>query len=164
MTTTSTEALWFLPFVAPLALWAAWTDLNDMKIRNVTVMAIVAVFLVVGLVALPFPEYAWRLLHFAVVLIIGFLLHMAGVLGGGDAKLMAAIAPFVAVNDIAGVLFLFAFLLLLSFGLHRLLRRVSIVRRATPNWQSWDHAAFPMGLALGTLLIVYLAQKVFWGV
>ncbi len=42
-------ALWFLPFVLPIALWVAWSDMKFMKIPNKAVLALVAVFAVVGL-------------------------------------------------------------------------------------------------------------------
>ena len=53
---TSAEALWFLPFVLPICLWVAYSDLSAMRIRNQAVMALAVVFLVIGLFALPLPE------------------------------------------------------------------------------------------------------------
>lgn len=156
MTLTSTEALWFLPFATPIVLWAAFTDLKHMKILNITCGILAAVFLIVGLIALPFDTYLWRLLHLVVVLVIGFLLNMVRVLGGGDAKLMAAMAPFVALPDATWFLLMLAGVLLVAFTLHRIARRIPFVRSATPDWKSWDHLAFPMGTALAATLITYL--------
>lgn len=156
-TATPTEALWFLPFATPVALWAMWSDLARMRIPNASVLALAAVFAVVGLVALPLSEYAWRWSHLAVVLVAGFVLSVAGVLGAGDAKFAAAMAPFIALPDLGVFLPLFAAILLASFAAHRLVRRVAALRALAPDWVSWTSRQFPMGLALGGSLIAYLA-------
>ena len=46
MAITTLSAMWFLPFAALISIWAAWNDLKFMKIPNVAVLALVAVFLV----------------------------------------------------------------------------------------------------------------------
>jgi prepilin peptidase CpaA len=51
--TTAATALWFLPFVLPIAIWVSWSDMKFMKIPNRSVVSLVAVFFAVGLVALP---------------------------------------------------------------------------------------------------------------
>ena len=43
MVTTWTEAAWFLPFVIPIAIWVAWSDMSSMKIPNKAVLALLAV-------------------------------------------------------------------------------------------------------------------------
>ena len=60
---TAAEALWFLPFVLPICIWVAWSDLREMRIPNVSVLALAGVFLAVGLIALPFEVYYMRLLQ-----------------------------------------------------------------------------------------------------
>ena len=55
------------------------------------VLALLIVFAVVGLVALPsFTEYLWRWSHFAVILVFGFVASSLGMMGAGDAKYAAA--------------------------------------------------------------------------
>ena len=68
--------------------------MRAMKIPNIAVMVLVAGFAVLGLFAFDFTQYLWQWSHLVVVLVIGFLLNMAGVLGAGDAKFAAAAAPF----------------------------------------------------------------------
>ncbi len=153
---TAQPALWFLPFVLPICLWVAWSDLKFMKIPNRAVYALVAVFLVVGLLALPMPVYGWRLLQLVVVLVVGFGLNMTGLIGAGDAKFAAAAAPFVAYADLRAVLILFATVLLAAFATHRAFRAVPAVRART-DWKSWTARDFPMGLALGGTLAFYIA-------
>ncbi|MDO9524140.1 MAG: prepilin peptidase, partial [Gemmobacter sp.] len=131
---TSASALWFLPFVLPIAIWVAWNDMKFMKIPNKAVLALGGVFAVIGLLALPLPEYGWRWVHLAVVLAIGFAATMVGLVGAGDAKFAAVMAPFVALADVQMFLALFAAALLGAFAAHRLMRAIPAVRNATPDW------------------------------
>jgi prepilin peptidase CpaA len=155
---TASEAAWLLIPALPMALWIAWSDLSSMRIANKSVLILGVGFLVTGLIALPLDVYLWRLAQLAVVLAIGFVLNAAGLVGGGDAKYAAAMAPFFAREDGFLVMQLFAAMLLAAFVTHRVLRRIPAVRRATADWKSWDAGRdFPMGLALSGTLIVYLA-------
>jgi len=153
-----TEALWFLPFVVPICIYVAWSDLRDMRIPNVSVLALAAVFLVVGLIALPFEVYYMRLLQLVIILLAGFLVTSLGLVGAGDAKFAAAMAPFIAPGDYLMFLTLFAAVLIGAWITHRGAGMVPAVRRATPGWTSWDRGKlFPMGVALAGALVVYLA-------
>lgn len=149
-------ALWFLPFALPIAIWVAWSDMKFMKIPNKAVVALFAVFVLVGPIALPFEDYLWRYLHLVAVLAAGFVANMLRLLGAGDAKFAAAMAPFVALGDVAPFLQVFAAVLLAAFATHRAFRAVPAVRRAFPDWQSWARGDFPMGLALSGALLIYL--------
>jgi len=128
-----------------------------MKIPNKAVIALVSVFAVIGLLALPLPDYGWRWLHLAVILAIGFVANAAGLLGAGDAKFAAAMAPFIAREDAILFGYLFAAVLLAGFAIHRIARRMPAIRGRTPDWESWERKDFPMGLCLGAALVFYLA-------
>lgn len=156
MALTTWEALWFLPFVAPICLWAAWSDLKFMKIRNKSVIALAVVFLVVGLVAVPLADYPWRVGQMLAVLVIGFLANALRLLGAGDAKFAAAMAPFVPGADARLFIVLFAAVLVAAFATHRMFRAMPGFRARTPDWVSWQSRKFPMGLALGATLVFYL--------
>lgn len=161
--TPATAALWFLPFVAPICLWVAWSDLRWMKILNKAVVALVCVYLVVGLAVLPLPDYLWRLSHLAVLLVVGIGANAAGLLGAGDAKFIAAAAPFVALGDASSVMMILAGVLVAAYLTHRL-ARMSPLRRLAPDWASWHSGKrFPMGLALGPALVLYLALAALYG-
>jgi prepilin peptidase CpaA len=154
---TLQQAVWLLIPALPMALWIAWSDLSAMRIANKAVLLLGALFLVFGLIALPVDEYLWRLVQLVVVLVIGFVLNAAGLVGGGDAKYAAAMAPFFARQDGILVMQLFAAMLLGAFVAHRLAKRIPAIRRATAGWKSWDAGRdFPMGLALSGTLIAYL--------
>lgn len=149
-------ALIFAIPVLPICIWVAWSDMARMKIPNLAVLALVAVYALLGPAVLPLDVWAWRWLHLALVLVTGFVLNLGGALGAGDAKFAAAAAPFVAPEDGATVMMLFAAVLLAAFATHRAARRVPAIRQSSGHWESWHRKDFPMGLALGGTLIFYL--------
>lgn len=153
---TASEAWWFAPFVLPICLHVCWTDMRAMKIHNPAVLLLAAVFLVVGAVALPLAEYPWRLLAMIVALVLGVLANFVGLMGAGDAKFIAAAVPFVDPGDAGLVVVLLALTTLAALVTHRAIRRTGLTRLA-PEWESWSRAKdFPMGLALGGTLGIYL--------
>lgn len=152
---SSQAAFWFLPFVAPICVWVAWNDMAFMKIPNKAVLALGLVYLLIGPFALSLPQYGTGWIHLVLVLVVGFVLNMAGALGAGDAKFAAAAAPFIAIADLGILMMLLASVLLAAFVTHRLVRMTPL-RAGVASWLSWTHAKFPMGLALGTTLLFYL--------
>lgn len=156
MELTVWAAMIFAPLVVPVCLYVCYTDMRDMKIRNHAVMALFAIFAVLGLIALPFDDYLWRYAHLVVILLVGIVANAAGVMGAGDSKFAAAAAPFVALGDLRLMMALFAATLLAAFVAHRL-ARMTPLRRLAPDWKSWTTGSkFPMGLALGGTLAIYL--------
>ncbi|MGH1368678.1 MAG: A24 family peptidase [Maritimibacter sp.] len=149
------EALWYLPFTVPLAIWVAYSDMSRMKIPNRAVMATFLVFVVMGFLVLPFQEYLWRYTHMLVALAVGFVLNLARLMGAGDAKFIAAFAPFIALRDLGNFAYIFAAVLIIGFVMHRSARRIPAIRGLAPQWESWDRKDFPMGLCLAGALIVY---------
>lgn len=100
-------------------------------------------------------DYLWRYAHFAVVLVIGMAMNAARLMGAGDAKFLAAAAPFVALGDLGLVLIIYLAALIVTFILHRTARATAI-RRLAPGWTSWQPGKrFPMGLAFGVALPLY---------
>ncbi|MDH3262361.1 MAG: prepilin peptidase [Paracoccaceae bacterium] len=157
MGTPPEAALWFLPFVLPIAIWVALEDMRSMKIPNKAVLALVAVFLVVGPFVLPLADWGLRWAHLAVVLAAGFVLNLVRVLGAGDAKFLAAMAPFVALGDSFTFFFVLAAALPSALIVHRLARATPAVRQITGEWESWVRPrVFPMGLPLAGTLVIYL--------
>lgn len=153
---TVSAALWFLPFCLPIAFWVAWSDMKRMKIPNKAVIAMFAVSVVVGFFVFDLQVWGWSLAIFAVVLLIGFVTSAIGLIGAGDAKFAAAMAPVFVTANLTFLWVLTLACLLGAFVTHRIARAIPAVRRATPDWASWTHAKFPMGLALSGTLIFYL--------
>ncbi|MFG6590578.1 prepilin peptidase [Sulfitobacter sp. 1A12157] len=164
MAISATAALWFLPFVLPICLYVAFTDMKQMRITNQAVLALAAIFVLLGLFLLPFDTYLWRLLGLVVVLVVGIVLNAAGVMGAGDAKFAAAAAPYIAWGDLRLLMMLFMATLLAAAATHRGVKYTPL-RRLAPDWQSWQETKkFPMGLALGTTLGLYLILGALFGV
>lgn len=157
MGTSATAALYFLPFVIPICIWVAWSDLARMKIPNKAVIALFVVFVIVGFAAFPAMEVLSRLVHLVIVLALTFAMSVLRVLGAGDAKFAAAMAPFVAVQDITFVMLIFAVTVVFGFVTHRLARSIAPIRNLAPNWESWQRKKdFPMGYPLAMTLALYL--------
>ena len=157
------EAWIYLPFVLPVCFYAAFTDLREMRITNQAVVVLGALFLVLGLFALPVEAYLWRLAQLAAVLLAGIALNFAGAVGAGDAKFAAAAAPYVALGDLRMLLVLFMLNLLAAVATHRLAKYTPL-RRLAPHWISWDRGwDFPMGLSLGGTLGIYLILGALFG-
>lgn len=162
MAITAFSALWFLPFVLPICLYVAYTDLAHMRITNKAVAALTLVFLLVGLIALPFDIYLWRLLYLVIVLVVGIILNAVGAMGAGDSKFLAASAPFVALGDLRLLMVLLMACVLFAFVVHRGVKMTPI-RQLVPHWESWNRKKFPMGFALGPTLTLYLVFGAFYG-
>ena len=157
MDTITLQALGFLPFVIPICLYVAYSDMKGMIIPNKAVYALFAVFIIVGFFLFPSTDaYLWRFSHFAVISVLGIVLNAIGFLGAGDAKFMAAAAPMVAISDIGFLSIVFGACLLSGYALHRLAKN-SPLRKMVPDWESWDSGRrFPMGFPLAMTLVAYL--------
>ncbi|THD81577.1 hypothetical protein E7811_16885 [Aliigemmobacter aestuarii] len=156
----SQTAAWvFLIGAAPIAIWVAWSDMKYMRIPNKAVLALAAVFIATGLFVLPQSAYLWGLGLGAIVLVITFLMSSMGLIGAGDAKYAAAMAPFF-VGANAGALFVIAAsTILAAFVAHRVLKNTPF-RSATADWASWEHAKFPFGLPMSGTLLFYLFSPI----
>lgn len=154
-------AIALLPFALAIGIWVAWSDMKTMKIPNKAVIALLLVWAVPGLLCvaltgLPIVAWLWGWALAAIVLVAGFVANAVRAVGAGDAKFAAAMAPFFVGADLRVVFALFAACLLGAFITHRGMRMIGPFRRLTPDWQSWTHKDFPMGLALSGTLIFHL--------
>lgn len=158
-------ALIALPFVVMICIWVAWSDMKFMKIPNKAVMALLLVYFVAGGIwvlfgLVPWQDVLWGLALGALVLVIGFIVTALGLVGAGDSKFAAVMAPFFIGGQLIFVMALFAACLLGAFCTHRLIKWIPPLRRRTGDWQSWTHKDFPMGLALTGTMIAYLLWQI----
>jgi len=147
-----------LAFAAPLLI-AAYTDFSTMKIPNKVSLALAAGFLL----TLPlhwqgFPVLGDHLMIGAMFLVAGFAMFAFGWLGGGDAKLMAAIGlwlgwadalPFILYTTLFGAA-LGLFLLLGNQFLPVRLRTSTVGMRL---FQGDTDMPYGLALAAGALFI-----------
>lgn len=155
-------ALWFLLTALPFCVWAAFSDLKYMIIPNRLSIIMVAAFMIPGLIFLEPVTLLWHLLASALVLVVGFVMNALRMMGGGDAKFGAAMAPFIfldSLEEFALTLGLFLFAALIS---HRIAGRFAALKNLAPDWVSWKAGRnFPMGYAMAGALVWYLAQRAF---
>lgn len=151
----------FFALTLPFCFYTAWSDLSSMRIANKLNIALFAVFLLSGLILLPFGDYASRIGIAAAALVVGFLLNATGQMGGGDAKFIAAAIPFVDPGDLGVAAFILSACLLAAVVTHRVARAIPAVRNLTPGWKSWMAKKFPMGLGLAVGLSLYLLVRGF---
>ena len=152
----------FFAAVLPLSVIAGLSDLRTMKIPNWISIALIAAFLVIGLIFLPFETFLWRIAAGLIALFLGFILNAIGAMGGGDAKYLAAIMPYVAFETISDFFFILAISMLATLLLHRIAMRIGFIRRATEGWASWEAGRyFPMGISIATGIVTYLGLKLF---
>lgn len=153
---TLTQALWFLPFCVPIALWVSYTDLKYMKIRNNACLAMIAVYAVIGWPAMGMHAWLWGWAIMAVVIVLGFFGNAIGLFGAGDAKFGAAMAGVFSGGDPVFIALLYAGCSIVALVGQRVVRNLPVVRRIAPDWVSWSSKKFPMGLALAMMLLLYL--------
>ncbi|MEP4197226.1 MAG: prepilin peptidase [Aliishimia sp.] len=163
MSLTQLEAWIYLPFVLPICLYVAFTDLREMRITNQAVLVLGGLFFGLGLLALPVDEYVWRVAQLGIVLVVGFILAALGAVGAGDAKFAAAAAPYIALGDTRLLVVIFTANLLAGVATHRIAKHTPL-RQIAPHWESWDKEwDFPMGLSLGGTLAIYLGLAAIFG-
>lgn len=154
---SSMDALILLIATFPIVIWAAWSDLKFMTIPNKACIALFLLFVISGPFLFTLPEYGIRIAQGFVILVIGFLLTTAGVMGGGDSKLFAAIAPYVIFPDVGKFFFILSFLALAAVLIHRSVPRFPSLLRVFEGWKSFgEKRHFPFGLPLAAALTVYL--------
>lgn len=160
---SAAAATWFAPFVLPICLYVCFTDMREMRITNQANLALLLVYAVVGVFVLPLDAYLWRYAHFGVALVAGIALNAGGVMGAGDAKFIAAAAPFIHVGDLRFLMALGTAVTLAAFLAHRI-AKMTPLRRLAPDWKSWSSGKrFPMGVALGGTLAIYLVLGILYG-
>ncbi len=154
----------FFTAALPLSLYAGLSDLRTMTIPNWVSIALIVAFLLIAPFVLPFETVLWRIGAGAAMLAVGFVLNAVGVMGGGDAKYLAAITPYISFSTVADFMFIFSISLLATLLLHRIAMRIGFIRRATDGWASWEAGRnFPMGISIAAGIIVYLGLKLFNG-
>ena len=94
-----TEMLVLVVLPLLLALAAGW-DIASFTIPNFLNLALIAVFAVFAFTAgLSLSAIGWHLLAGLAGLAVGFALFATGHIGGGDAKLFAAVALWLGLKD-----------------------------------------------------------------
>jgi prepilin peptidase CpaA len=89
-----------------LMLAAAVSDIRFYRIPNWLCASVATLFIAAALIfTMPLELLGWHLLAGAAVLLVGFCLFAANIIGGGDAKLLAAAALWAGWTELPSFLF-----------------------------------------------------------
>jgi prepilin peptidase CpaA len=128
-----------------------------MRIPNVACYSLFIGFLLLGPLIFDLNEYGIRIAQGIIMLIVGFFATSIGLVGGGDAKFTAALAPYVALTQIFPFVFIIGIMSIVSIVLHKLVGVTPGLKNLIKDWDSWNtHGMFPFGVTLAGSLIVYL--------
>ena len=156
-----------LLFFPGLMAFAAFSHLFAMTISNVVSIALISLFIFLGLACgLTASEILWHLASGALILAIGFALFAQGWIGGGDAKLAAATAVWLGFDRLGeyalAASFLGGVLALLILGLRQwpildiLTDRAWIRRLHDPD------TGVPYGIALASAGLLLYPGSAIW--
>ncbi|MBA4782482.1 MAG: prepilin peptidase [Rhizobiales bacterium] len=155
-------------FFALLMLYAAVSDLGSYTLPNhISVILIVGFLCVMALIQPPLSVFAW---HFGVALLVfavGFALFAFGILGGGDVKVVSALALWLGPND-----FLNFFTLMAIFG--GILALFLLIFRRLPVSEKWlknnaikglhdRNEGIPYGVAIAAAMLIILPKTDIYG-
>lgn len=150
-----------LPPALIIGIWVAWSDMKFMRIPNTACLALFVSFMALGFLIFDLGEYGIRIAQGFVVLIAGFFATSIGLVGGGDSKYAAALAPFVALSDIFPFIFIVGIISVISIALHKLVGITPGLKGYIKDWDSWNaHGMFPFGITLAGSLVVYLLLNI----
>ena len=145
--------MWVVTILAVALVAAATEDVVRLRISNLTVAAVLIIAAVAVAIVGPSIELWQNFALLAVFLAIGTGMFSAGLLGGGDVKLFAAVALWF---DLQTSLFLLA-AVFMAGGLLALIFIFSriILRRDRPN-VSGSRKVLPYGVAIaaGSLIVI----------
>lgn len=142
-----------------LLVAGAWIDAQYRLLPNWLAGLVLVCGIVSALLGGGWIELGWHLAHGLIALLVGFALFARSWLGGGDAKVYAALAANFPLGDGIKLLSLTAVSILLVvgvwFAISRFLRRRNV---NAPGDRKSDYAKVPLGVAIalgGIALVVY---------
>ena len=136
-----------LVLLSPVLVAAAYSDLRHMRIPNSFALLAVAIFFLSAPFLLPLDVLLVRIGIAAAALALGFLAFMLRMLGGGDAKMFAALLLFVPTETMSLFLLIFSAALVFGIALMPVLR--ALPNAAATGWVSLQRdARFPMGISI----------------
>lgn len=142
----SSDTLLLMALV-PVVVASAIADLRHLRIPNTHVLIALGLFVLAGPLTLSWAELSPRLLAAGITFALCFVLFAAGVIGGGDAKMMPVILLFIPSPGLVDFLRVFAIALgAVSLGA-LVVQRVPYFRRL--GWKSAQaQRHVPVGVAM----------------
>ncbi len=160
------QAAAFLIFVV-LMIYAAISDLTSMRIPNVIPAGLVLAFFVYAIgTGTAWTTVVPHIATGAAVLVVSFALFALGVIGGGDAKLAAAIALWLGTGLVLDYLLLAAILggllTLLILCFRNIPQPAFTVRWEWANRLYQPRTGVPYGIALAAAALKVLPSSTLW--
>ena len=129
-----------------IALCIIAFDLRKMRIPDALSFTLLGLF--IGSCVLEMPaDIFGRLALSATVFVLSFVAFARRMIGGGDAKIMTALAFFVPIGALAEIALLFSATLILGTLFVILARKVLAPK---PNWAFLQTSRMPMGVCIGS--------------
>ncbi len=145
MTATTVLADWLL---VPLLLAVIFYDLRFMLLPNRLAALFVVLFLATVPWSIPLDVVAWRIGVGLLVLVIGMGANAAGLLGGGDVKVLAALILFIPYQKLLPFAFILCICMIIGIVLLLALRRA--LRGDDVSWRGLqENGRYPMGISIG---------------
>lgn len=161
--------------MTPLMLAIGIMDMRTLRIPNRMVLMVVGVFFAVSLPlgllglpwGLPWDVFLWRIAYGVIAfgLALGLYSLAGGRVGGGDLKLIAALAPFLSGDSVGPFLLSYALVSVVGLMGFAIIRVAA--RGRTTGWAAFDQGFyFPAGLLLGLAMVIglwaRLAERLGW--
>ena len=154
------EPIWAATYLAaslPFAIVAGVSDLRTMTIPNWVSLCLLTVFIGLSFFAFPWLNIAFRLAVMIGVFAVLFTLNQMGMMGGGDAKLLTVMTPFVAAGDWFNFVYYLAVWSIVTVVMHRIVMNTSLKDKYFSTWGSFQtKKKFPFGLPIALGFICYL--------
>jgi prepilin peptidase CpaA len=150
-----------------LCTYACFSDMFSMRISNRLSLAVLSLFPVFALsIGMGWTVFGWHMLAGLMVLTVTFGLFAAGFIGGGDAKLTAALAVWIGFGQLVEYLVLASvFGGALTVGILFLRQHPLPAFAARQSWIMRLHdskSGVPYGIALGVAALVLFPHSAVW--
>lgn len=131
-----------------LLLAVIYFDLRFMLLPNMLAALFVVVFALGVSWTLPWDILTWRVAIAVGFLVLGIAVYAAGVVGGGDVKVLSALMLFIPQSDLLG--FFMALCLCTVAGILGLLGLRRALRGRGVTWRGLqDNGRYPFGISIG---------------
>lgn len=149
---TGLSVLW--AFV-PLMLATVYFDLRHLRLPNAISLLLVLAFVLWAPFVMAPTQIGWRVLAAAIVFGLGFAAFAAGLVGGGDVKVLGAVMLFVPPLGLPMYFLAFGLCLLSGTALVLALRKSGVAQGS--DWRGVTATGrFPVGLAIGGAALVHV--------
>lgn len=133
-------------------------DLRQMRIPDALSFILLGLFALSAFTLSP-EEMGIRLAQGAVLFMLGFLAFMFRLIGGGDVKILSALALFIPLDQIGALMLLFSATLIV--GVCSIVFCRHLLHPEHTQWEFLKTRQLPMGLPIGSAGIIAILSQAF---